>query len=206
MEDIKIRIEEEKDYRIVEEVTREAFWNVYKAGCDEHFILHRFRESNEFIKELSLILEKDNMIIGHIMYAKAYIIDKIKTPILTFGPISILPEYQRKGYGKILIDYSIQKAIKLGYGAICITGDINYYKKFNFVIASTKNIYYHNMSKEEPCEFLLIKELKNNFLKNINGRFYESNGYFVNKEEVEEFDKNYPYKEKIKTDKQIFSF
>lgn len=198
MENINIRVEEEKDWKIVEELTREAFWNVYKPGCDEHFVLHNFRSNKDFIKELSLVLEKDNIIIGHIMYSKAFINcdDGEMIPIVTFGPVSIHPMFQKQGYGKILVDYSIRKAKNMGFNAICITGNINFYKNFGFEKAYLKNIRYSDFSKDDPFPYLLLKELTSGFTKGINGSFSEPSSYFVNKDDVEEFDKGFPYKEK----------
>ncbi|MBP1552943.1 MAG: N-acetyltransferase, partial [Oscillospiraceae bacterium] len=99
--DLIIRTETEKDYKTAENVTREAFWNVYRPGCLEHYVLNQFRSNKDFIPQLSFVLEKDGEVIGHIMYAKAQIEleDGAKLPIMTFGPFSILPQYRGKGYG-----------------------------------------------------------------------------------------------------------
>ena len=130
-----IRLEEEKDYFETENLTREAFWNVYREGCFEHLIIHNLRKDKSFVKELDYCIEIDNKIIANIVYAKG----KLKLEngnireILIFGPVSVLPKYQKKGYGEKLINYTIEKAKELGFDAIVIMGNTNYYKKFGLL-------------------------------------------------------------------------
>lgn len=192
-----IRLEEPKDYDIVENLTRESFWNIYKPGANEHYVLHRYRLREDFVQELDFVMEKDGEIIGHIMYAKAELqLDNGNTiPILTFGPLSIASAYQKQGYGTALIEYSAQKAKEMGFGAIAILGNIEVYKRSGFVMGSEKGIYYADMQEEMP--FFLVKELKLDFLQGKTGRFYEPDGYHVDDKEVEEFDKKFAPKEKL---------
>ena len=133
-----IRKETAADYRTVENLTREAFWNVYRPGCTEHFVLHQFRDRPEFVKELDLCLETAGQIIGHVMFVRAEIAadDGRILPIMTFGPISIHPDFQRRGYGKILLDYALEKAAQMGVGAVCMEGNIAFYGNCGFDIAS----------------------------------------------------------------------
>ena len=107
---IKIRNEEESDYKRVEEITRKSFWNLYVPGCIEHYLAHVMRSHKDFLPELDLVIEVDNQVIGNIMYTKAKLVDENKEEkeILTFGPVSILPEYQRMGYGKMLMEKKYQ--------------------------------------------------------------------------------------------------
>lgn len=204
--DYIIRQETPSDYAETENLTREAFWNVYRKGCLEHYVLHCYRDREDFIPELSLVMEKDNKIIGHVMYSKAVINsdDGRDIPIMTFGPISILPEYQRKGYGKILLDYSLEKAEKLGAGAVCMEGNIDFYGKSGFVVASTRGIHYYAEPRENEVPYFLLKELKPGFLNGISGVYHTPSGYFVDENEAEEFDKNFPPKKKLKLDGQLF--
>ena len=201
--DYTIRLETENDYRAVENLTREAFWNVYRPGCLEHYVLHKFRDRADFVHQLSFVLEKNGKIIGHIMYAHSQIqCDNGEIiPIMTFGPLSILPEEQGKDYGTILLQYSMDKAKELEVKALAITGNINFYKKSGFVIAKNKGVRY---ADDLDAEYFLIKELQNGFLENISGTYKDPDGYFVDEEEVENFDKTFPYKEKLKTDTQLF--
>ena len=204
-----IRVEEKKDYEIVENLTREAFWNIYRPGCKEHYVLHCYRTNPDFIPELSLVMELDGKIIGHIMYSwsKINADDGKKIKVMTFGPISIHPDYQRKGYGKALLDYSMEKAKKMGGGCILIEGNINFYGKSGFIKCSEKGIKYADYNGDDDAPFFLCKELEKDFFKNITGSYRDPEGYFVcdkNPELFEEFDKKFPKKEKLKLPGQLF--
>ncbi len=202
----KIRLETPADYREVENLTREAFWNVYRPGCLEHYVLHTFRGKSEFIPDLDFVMELDGKIIGHIMYVHSEIRsdDGEIFPIMTFGPISIHPDYQRQGYGKILLDYSMEKAKNLGAKALCIEGNIDFYGKSGFVVASTKGIHYYAEPREEEVPYFLVKELEPGFLDKITGTYHTPAGYFIDENEAEKFDFNFPPKQKLKLPGQIF--
>ncbi|MCQ2399982.1 MAG: N-acetyltransferase, partial [Clostridia bacterium] len=140
--DYIIRLEKSEDYREVENLIRESFWNVYRPGCSEHYVMHVMRDDPSFIKELDFVMEKDGKIIGQNVFVKATVDsdDGRKIPILTMGPICIAPELKRKGYGKKLLDYSLEKAQQLGYGAVMFEGNIAFYGKSGFDYASKFNI------------------------------------------------------------------
>ena len=123
---MNIRLEQPCDYREVENLTREAFWNVYRPGCYEHFVLNQFRSNPDFIPELDLVMEEDDMIIGHIMFVKAKLMldDGTQCPSWTFGPISIHPDYQGMGYGLKLLNYALDKAREMGVGFLCMEGKL----------------------------------------------------------------------------------
>lgn len=203
-----IRQEESKDFFIVENLVREAFWNVYQPGCDEHFIVNQYRDNPDFIKELSLVLELDNKIIGYIMFSKAQIDcdNGTKLDVVTFGPLAIHPDFQRKGFGKILVDYSLEKAKDLGYTCVFICGNGEFYGKSGFVPATTKGIRYADDPEGEALYFL-CKELKENFLKDVYGIYHDPKGYFIPHEKPEAFEKyesTFPKKEKLKLPGHIF--
>lgn len=200
-----IRPETPEDYPVTENLTREAFWNVYRPGCLEHYVLHCYRSREDFVPELDLVMEKDGEIIGHIMYVHAHIDadDGRKIPVMTFGPISILPEYKRQGYGKILLDYSLERAEKLRAGAVCMEGNIDFYGKSGFVTACTKGIHYYAEPAENEVPYFLLKELKEGYLDGITGVYRTPEGYFVNEKESEEFDRNFPPKEKLRLPGQL---
>ena len=200
-----IRLETPEDYPVTENLTREAFWNVYRPGCLEHYVLHCYRSREDFVPELDLVMEKDGEIIGHIMYVHAHIDadDGRKIPVMTFGPISILPEYKRQGYGKILLDYSLEMAENLGAGAVCMEGNIDFYGKSGFVTACTKGINYYAEPAENEVPYFLLKELKEGYLDGITGVYRTPEGYFVNEKESEEFDRNFPPKEKLRLPGQL---
>ena len=203
--DYMIRLETPNDYRKVENLTREAFWNVYRPGCMEHYVLHCYRDREGFVPELDFVMEKDGEIIGHVMSVRAKIQadDGREIPIMTFGPISIAPEYKRKGYGKALLDYSMEKAKKMGVGALCMEGNIDFYGKSGFVVASTKGIHYYAEPREEEVPYFLLKELKEGFLDGITGVYHTPEGYFVDEKAVEKFDADFPSKEKLKLPGQL---
>ena len=203
--DYLIRLERKEDYRNVENLVREAFWNVYRPGCLEHYLITQLREHPDFVKQLDFVMEKDGEIIGQNVFVKANIKadDGRNIPILTMGPICITSELKRQGYGKILLDYSLEKATELGFGAVCFEGNIGFYGKSGFTFASEFDIRYHGLS-EEDASFFLCKELISGYLNGISGEYKTPDVYFVDEAEAEEFDKKFPYKEKLKLPGQLF--
>lgn len=202
---ITIRPETKSDDRAVENLTREAFWNVYRPGCMEHYVLHCFRTDPAFVPELDLVMELDGTLIGHIMYARSEIAcsDGRALPIMTFGPISLAPEYKRQGYGKCLLDYSMEKAKEIGAGALAITGNILFYGKSGFVPAKSKGIRY---ADDPDASYLLIKELTPGFLSGISGTYKDPEGYFVCERDPDgfaQFEATFPEKEKQKLPGQL---
>lgn len=206
IENIIIRNERKEDYRKVENLTREAFWNVYRPGCTEHYVLHCYRNDPAFVPELDFVMELNGELIGQIIYVRSEIDcdDGRKLPIMTFGPIGIAPEYKRQGYGKRLLDYSMEKAMGMGVGALVITGNILFYGKSGFVSAKTKGVRY---ADDPDADYLLVKELIPGFLDGISGTYKDPDGYFVcekNPEDFERFEASFPQKEKSKQPGQLF--
>ena len=203
---IIIRLEKKEEYREVENLVRESFWNVYRPGCLEHYVLNQLRNDKDFVKELDFVMEKDGKLIGQNMFMRAVIkADNGKDiPIMTMGPICIINELKRKGYGKMLLDYSIDKAKELGCGALCFEGNIDFYGKSGFTFASKFGIRYHDLPEGADASFFLCKELIPGYLTGITGEYATPKGYFVDETKAEEFDKQFPYKEKLKLPGQIF--
>ena len=206
MKNCIIRNEKKEDYRKVENLIRESFWNVYRPGCLEHYVIHKLRDDNAFIPELNFVMELDGRLIGQNMFMKANIKsdDGRDIPIMTMGPICITPELKRKGYGKFLLDYSLEKAKEYGCKAVCFEGNIEFYGKSGFTFAANFGIRYHGLPEGEDASFFLCKELEKGYLDGITGEYATPRGYFVNEDEVEEFDKNFPPKEKLKLPGQLF--
>ena len=204
--DCIIRLERTEEHRETETLVREAFWNVYRPGCLEHYVLNQLRNDEAFVPELNFVMEKDGRLIGQNMFMRAVIKadDGSDLPIMTMGPICITPELQGKGYGKILLDYSLEKAAELGCGALCFEGNINFYGKSGFTYASKFGIRYHGLPEGADASFFLCKELKNGYLDGISGEYTPPKGYFVDEAEAEEFDKQFPPKEKLKLPTQLF--
>ena len=206
-----IRLEQPKDYREVENLTREAFWNVYRPGCTEHYVLNQYRTNPEFIPELDYVMEEDSMIIGHVMFSKAEITldDGTLFPSWTFGPISIHPDYKRKGYGLKLLKYALEKAREMGVGFICMEGNIDFYKHAGFCLASKLNIHYHDFPRDAEVPFFLAQELIPGWLKE-NGiqeaTYCPPKGYFVadeNPEAFEAYEATFPKKVKLRLPGQL---
>ena len=204
--DYIIRLERSEVYRKVEELARESFWNVYRPGCLEHYLLNQLRKNADFVKELDFVMEKDGELIGQNVFVKAIVKadDNRDIPIMTMGPICIAPKFQRKGYGKILLDYSIAKAASLGCGALCFEGNIDFYGKSGFTFARNFGIRYHGLPEDADDSFFLCKELTDGYLDGITGEYFTPQGYFIREEEIEKFDKMFPHKEKRTLPGQIF--
>lgn len=182
-----IRNEEKRDYKIVESMTRKAFYNLYIPGCVEHYLVHRMREHQDFIKELDFVIELDGQIIGNIMYTKARLIDEggKEKEILTFGPICIDKGYQRKGFGKRLMEHSFERGIELGYDAIVIFGS-----PVNYVSRGFKSCKKYNVSLENgkyPAA-MMVKELIPNVFDGRRWFYKESPVMAIDEEEARQYD------------------
>ena len=204
--DYIIRLENNNEHREVENLVRESFWNVYRPGCTEHYVLHQLRNDPAFVPELDFVMEKDGKLIGQNMFMRAFITadDGRNIPIMTMGPICISPEFKRNGYGKKLLDYSLEKAAELGAGALCFEGNIDFYGKSGFTYAREFGIRYHGLPEGADDSFFLCKELKTGYLDGITGVYAPPQGYFVDEAETEEFDRLFPPKEKLKLPGQLF--
>jgi predicted N-acetyltransferase YhbS len=196
-----IRNENEKDHRAVEELTREAFWNLYVPGCVDHFVLHNLRNSQDLVAELDFVAEIKSQIVGNIVYSRGVINDKQgrKNEILCFGPVSVLPSLQKQGIGSALIIHSLKTAKLMGYPAICIYGDPRYYSRFGFRCAEKYDI---KTADDKFAVALQVLELAPGALNNISGRFIESEAFQYDENLFAEFDATFKYKEKAETDSQ----
>jgi len=204
--DYIIRLERKEEQREVENLVREAFWNVYRPGCLEHYVLHKLREDPAFVPELDLVMEQNGRVIGQNMFMRAVIRadDGREIPIMTMGPICITPELKRQGYGKQLLDYCLEKAAKLGCGALCFEGNIGFYGKSGFTYASDFGIRYHGLPEGADASFFLCKELVPGYLAGITGEYAPPQGYFVDEDETEAFDRDFPPKKKERLPGQLF--
>ena len=198
---MNIRLEPPDDYREVENLTREAFWNVYRPGCTEHYVLNQYRNNPDFIPELDFVMEHEGRIIGHVMFSKAQIIQTNGNvlPAWTFGPISIHPDYKRQGYGLKLLTHAIDRARQLGVGVLCMEGNIDFYRHAGFVVASTLNIHYHAEPAEAEVPYFLALEVQPGYLQGIEGTYHTPAGYYVadqNPETFAAYEATFPAKEK----------
>ena len=190
-----IRKEFENDYRQVEELTREAFWNLHVPGCDEHYLVHVMRSHSDFIPELDFVAVLNDKIVGNIMYTKSRLMNDQKTSIdvITFGPVSVLPGFQKKGIGSALIQHSIKIAISAGYKAIVIEGHPYNYCKHGFL--GSKSLNVSDCEDKFPYS-LLVLELEKGCLQNHSWKFYPSDVFNLDENGTKEFDKMFPPKDK----------
>lgn len=209
-----IRLEEEKDYLKVENLVRDAFWNVYRPGAYEHYIVHNLRDDSSFIKDLAYIIEENDEIIGHINYSNGRLnlykenrygvdikVSEGSGKATVLGPIAIDSEYQSNGYGSKLIRHTLKLAEDMNIPFIFVIGDEEYYSRFGFESASKYNIYLEETDTEDENPFFMIKILNGNenTLKNLDydkGIFYNPEVFDVDEKRVDEFDENFEYKEK----------
>ena len=202
-----IRLEKTEEYREVENLVRESFWNVYRPGCSEHFMFHVLRENPAFVEELDFVMEQDGKLIGQNMFMRTVIEadDGRVIPVLTMGPIYIAPALKRKGYGKKLLDYSLEKAAAMGFGAVLFEGNIGFYGHSGFDYARNFGIRFHDLPEGAEDSFFLCKELISGYLKGVTGVYRTPKGYHVEAADVEEFDKDFPPKEKLRLPGQILA-
>ena len=204
--DYTIRLEKAEDYREVENLIRESFWNVYRPGCSEHYVIHVLRDDPAFVKELDFVMEQNGKLIGQNMFMRTVIEadDGQVIPVLTMGPIGITSELKRHGYGKKLLDYCLEKATAMGFGAVLFEGNIGFYGHSGFTYARSFGIRYHDLTEGADDSFFLCKELIPGYLDDVTGVYQTPKGYYVDDADVEEFDKAFPPKVKLKLPGQIF--
>ena len=203
--DYIIRLETPADSAEVENLVRESFWNVYRPGCYQHYLLRCLRDDKDFVPELDFVMEKDGRIIGQNVFVRASIQadDGRDISIMTMGPICVANDLKRRGYGKILLDYTIEKAKEMGAGALCFEGNIDFYGKSGFTYASEFGLRYRGLPEDVDASFFLCKELIPGYLAGITGEYGPPAGYLIDEAKAEEFDKQYPYKEKLKLPGQL---
>lgn len=203
--DYIIRLETPADFAEVENLVRESFWNVYRLGCYEHYLLRCLRNDKDFVPELDFVMEKNGRIIGQNVFVRSIIQadDGREIPIMTMGPICIANDLKRQGYGKILLDYTVEKAKEMGAGALCFEGNIDFYGKSGFSYASEFGLRYRGLPEGVDAPFFLCKELIPGYLAGITGEYGPPAGYLIDEAKAEEFDKQYPYKEKLKLPGQL---
>ena len=192
---IIIRQEEERDYRRIEEIAREAFWNLYFPETDIPVVVNKLRRSSDFIKELTYVIEVNGKVEGAIFYTNSKIIDKkeVEHKVISFGPVFISPEFHRQGLGRKLITYTIEKAKEMGYRAIITLGYPYHYEPYGFLGGKKYGI---SMPDMKFYKGLLVLSLYERALENISGYVIFSDDLEATQEEIEEFDKRFPYKEK----------
>ena len=188
---MKIRNEEPRDWAAVEDLTRRAFYNLYIPGCVEHYLVHVMRGHEDFIPELDFVLEEEGRIVGNIMYTKAKLVDGEgrEKGILTFGPISVEPALQRRGYGKLLMEHSFARAAELGYDAVVIFGVPGNYVSRGF--RSCRKFRVSVEGGKYPAA-MLVKELVPGALEGRSWTYFDSPVMAVSPEEAQRYDDGLP--------------
>ncbi len=197
---MEIRLENENDYFDVENLVRNSFWNVYRPGAFEHYIVHNLRNDDSFIKNLAYVIEEDGEIIGHINYSTGDIDSSI--PAVVLGPIAISKKYQNQGYGSKLIEYTLNLAEEMNIPFVFVIGDENYYSRFGFETASKYNLYLDGTDTTQENPFFMVKLFKdqNNETPVI---FHNPDVFMVDENDVDEFDKQFEHKEKLVLEGQL---
>lgn len=203
---IRIRLEQPADYRAVEALTRDAFWNLHQPGCDEHYLTHILRDDPDFLPELDFVAELDGQIVGNIIFSRARVVggDGAEFHTILFGPLSVLPEYQRKGVGGALVRHSLEAARQQGHKSVFIYGDPAYYGRFGFVSVRGQGISEADGTLNTALQAV---ELVPGALDGVGGRLLESGSFYaLPPEKVEAFDRLFPPREKIEETQSQLEF
>lgn len=202
---VTIHLETEDDYRKVENLTREAFWNVYRPGCMEHYLLRCLRQDPGYMPSLAFVMEQDGRIIGQNIFMNAVIQadDGRAVPIMTMGPICIAQDMKRQGYGKLLLDYTVEKAREAGAGALCFEGNVAFYGKSGFTYASRYGLRYHGLPEGADASFFLCRELIPGYLDGVTGEYAPPPCYMIDEADADEFDRQFPPKQRLKLPGQL---
>ncbi len=192
---ITIRPETENDHRVVEELTRAAFWNLYVPGCNEHYLVHRMRTHADFLTELNVVAEVEGRVVGSIMYTRSSLVgpndERLET--VTFGPVSVLQEFQRRGIGSALIRHTAAAVKAQGIPAIIIFGNPSNYVSLGFV--GSKRFHISMPDGTFPASMLVLP-FREDLLINNRWRFFESDVFTFSNDDAEEYDKQFPPLEK----------
>ena len=202
MNNVLIRLEQPGDYRTVEALTRDAFWDVYKPGCGEHLVAHRLRTHPDFAPELDSVALDGDRIVGNIMYSRAAIVqpDGTRFPIVIFGPLSVHPDCQRRGIGSALVRHSLEKAKELGFAGAALTGSPDYYPRFGF--RPGRDFGIRGAEGDSPDHLVALPPAAGTLPAGV---LTESEVFFsITPEDVEAFDASFPPREKHRLPGQLF--
>ena len=189
-----LRATKKEEYRQTEMVIREAFWDLFRPGCEEHLMVHQVRDSSDYLPDLDYVAVKDDQIIGHILYSKSKVIrDSGEHGLICFGPVGVLPTYQNRGVGSQLITETLNIAKGKGYRGVGILGTPAYYHRFGFVNAEKFGITSADGSNFDA---FMVLELVPGSLDGIQGKYYYTSGFAIDKNALEVFDSEFPPKEK----------
>ena len=173
---IKVRQEQPQDYPIVEKVVEAAFADEKMSDQSEHLLVARLRKSKAFVPELSLVAETNGQIVGHILLTKIQIKNDTRTyPSLALAPVSVLPEFQRKGIGSKLILKAHEAAQAVGFQSIILLGHADYYPRFGYERTSRYGIRLPFPAPEENC---MVLGLQPEGLEGVSGEVIYPKAFF----------------------------
>lgn len=193
---MEIRLENKGDYLEVEELVRNSFWNIYRPGAYEHYIVHELRNDESFIAKLAYVIESDGIIIGHINYSRGFIdYGDEKTEAVVLGPVAVDRDFQNQGLGSKLIEFTLTLAEE-DFPFVFVIGDEDYYRRFAFEPASGHNLYLEGTDPNEENPFFMIRIFDISALKDKTGIFHNPEVFNVNEDDVDEFDRQFEFMEK----------
>jgi predicted N-acetyltransferase YhbS len=198
MDNLIIRQETPADFKAAEHLTMRAFWNIHGPGCNEHLLVRKIRQSQDYLPNISQVAELDGKVAGAIYYTKAKVVeDKTVHDVVTFGPLAVEPTLQDSGIGKALLEETIHLAREAGYSGIVIIGEPAYYPKRGFVTCDNFGI-----TDEEGKNYdaLMCLPLNKELFGSVHGRLIESPVFKEcdNSEEIEQLEAEYPAYRKVK--------
>ncbi|MBR3114040.1 MAG: N-acetyltransferase [Methanobrevibacter sp.] len=194
---MKIRLETENDYFEVENMVRNSFWNIYRPGAFEHYIVHNLRDDESFLENLTYVMESNDEIIGYIGYSVGFIDygdERIDAVVL--GPLAIHEDFQNQGLGSKLIDHTLNLAKDDDIPFVFVVGDEDYYRRFGFISASEYDLYLEGTDTGDECPFFMIRVFDESKLKRRTGIFHNPEVFDVDSQDVDEFDKRFEYRQK----------
>ncbi len=201
---MNIRLERPEDYFKVENMVRNSFWNIYRPGAFEHYIVHNLRKDESFVSDLAYVIEKDNKIIAHINYSYGKLsFENCEMDTMVLGPISVDENYQNQGYGSKLIKYTLKLIEDKEIPYVFVIGDENYYKRFGFESASKYNIYLEGTDSNDECTFFMIKIFNEDAVTMKKGIFINPDVFDVDEKDVDEFDRKFEYRKKDVNENQL---
>lgn len=201
---MQIRLENENDYREVEELVRNSFWNVYRPGAYEHFIVHNLRNDESRVSNLAYVIEDGKKIVGNINYSIGEIdYEKCVIPAVILGPVAVDENCRNMGLASRLINHTLEIAKNEGIPFVLVVGDENYYSRFGFESASKYNLYLENTDVNEENPFFMINVFDGTRMEWKFGIFHNPDVFDVDEEELDEFDRQFEYREKLVLDTQL---
>lgn len=155
---IKIKQEENTELPAICNLIKAAFVDIQESNHQEHHLVDRLHKSDTYIPELSLVAKTDKgEIVGYILLTKVEIVSENGAQTsLAVAPLAVLPEYQNRGIGGMLLREAHKRAAVFGYGTAVLLGHKDYYPRFGYCKAADYGIKF---PFDAPSEYCLVIEL-----------------------------------------------